>query len=80
MDTVFPMLVVLGVLTGIVAFTWLVVLAWKQSPLWGLFVLLFSLVGIAWFLFKHPRETAKPCLLGLAGMLAMIAGMMAIWA
>lgn len=77
MDIALRCVTLLGLLAGISAWLWVVILACKKSPGWGVFALLFPPVGPIWFLVKHPREAAKPILLGLVGMVSVIVGIMA---
>jgi hypothetical protein len=77
MDIALRALSMVGMVAGLVAWLWIVVLAWKQSPTWGLFALLLPPAGPVWFFVRHTRKAIKPFVLGLVGMAAMIIGIMA---
>ena len=77
MDIVLRGLALIGMAAGFAAWIWIVIMAFTKSPGWGLFALALPPAGPIWFIVKHPKETIKPILLGVGGMVAMIVGIMA---
>lgn len=68
------LLLVLVILLGLVSFVasvWLVVVAFKQGPLWGLATLFIPFAALV-FVIKFWRESKKPFLLSVGSGVAMI--------
>lgn len=65
--------VILGLLAVVVGNLWLIVLAFKESVLWGLGTLFLPLVGLVFAITRW--QTAKlPFLIALGGLVLCIAG------
>ena len=55
------------------AFIWLVVVAFKRSPLWGVLVFLFSPITAIIFAIQNWQESKKPFLVYIGSCAAMFA-------
>jgi hypothetical protein len=73
MNAIGMILSLVGGVVGLVGFIWLVVVAFKESILWGIGCLLVPCVGIV-FAIMNWEKAKKPFLIGLGGSLLASVG------
>ncbi len=71
------LLMIAGIIVAIVATVWFLVIAFKESILWGLGCLLVPIVGIVFF-FLNIKRTWKPVALHALGILMLLPGMLGV--
>ena len=69
------LLIFLGVVLSIVGGIWILVLAFSESIIWGLLVLVFNPAGWV-FVGMHWEDTKQPFFIQLGGILACFLGLM----
>ena len=67
------LLIFVGVILGIAAGIWLLVLAFRENLLWGLAMLFVPIAGLA-FVFRHWDVSKKPFLMNLCAWLFLLLG------
>jgi len=75
MEIIGLILCLVGGITAIVGGIWFLVVAFQESPLWGLGCIFFPPVSL-FFLISHWDEAGKPFLVQLAGFVPMFVGML----
>ena len=72
-----PIVMVVGAIGGLIAWIWLVVVAFQESTGWGVGCLVLpEIVGLVFLIF-HPKAAIRPFLLFLASMIPTVAAMTA---
>ena len=66
-----PALSVLGTILALIGGIWLIILAFKESILWGLGCLFIPIISLV-FVFMNWEDTKKPFLLNLVGVVLMV--------
>jgi hypothetical protein len=72
-ETLGLVLFVVGMIISLVGSIWFLVVAFKESLLWGLGCLIVPFVGL-FFLISHWNEAAKPFGISFGGGLLMVIG------
>ena len=67
------LLLIPGVILAVIGGFWLLVVAWRESPLWGLGAFLVPIVGLIYAL-MHWEDAKAPFLTQAGGVVLIIAG------